>query len=314
MLTGALSPARSTLADIRRRLTARAPSVAALVAGKMAALEARKVEAEGIASARLNAELDALHEVQNLRRKKTHLLASATPGRQPDPEKLAALDAEIADAVADHAQKKQARERAKVAAMEARRAFEHNSEKLATTSPDAITVAAEPKVPEGATLESIRSKIGQTDIEAERVRAAPRDRKSLIEALRHEIDEIAEKGAPKIDARRRDGQPARLANNLMIANTGTGSLIGDAGASFFVWLLRDQIVARLTELVTDAPGALTGAQRDKRLSELAAEKLHLERVEECLVEQAEAEGRKVQRRPDADVCAILGIQVKGARP
>jgi hypothetical protein len=66
--------------------------------------------------------------------------------------------------------------------------------------------------------------------------------------------------------------------------------------------------------VPENADALTDAQREKRLAELRAARLHLERVEESLIEAQIAEGRTIARRPDASPLAVLGIEIVEGRP
>jgi hypothetical protein len=55
--------------------------------------------------------------------------------------------------------------------------------------------------------------------------------------------------------------------------------------------------------------ALSPAERDKRLADLAASLLSLERREEALIDRAAADGQEVLRRPDADPRAVLTVAV-----
>jgi hypothetical protein len=152
-----------------------------------------------------------------------------------------------------------------------------------------------PPIPPGATLESVRGQIADLARQAEAARLAPRPRAQVVAMLQAEVDALAAKGAPKIDARRPHA-PARLADHLR----------PDPG-DFLVWLHRDQIVERLAREVPDLPDALDDAQRAARLADLAARRLKAERLEETLCRAAEAEGRQIDRRPGADPRAVLGL-------
>ena len=57
----------------------------------------------------------------------------------------------------------------------------------------------------------------------------------------------------------------------------------------------------------DATPGLPRAERGKRLADLAAQKFKLEQEEEELIEQLEAQGADVRRRPAADPIAALGL-------
>lgn len=185
-------------------------------------------------------------------------------------------------------------------------------ELLAATSPDAIRTVRAPAIPKEWTVEVARAELAKIDEQITSVSAAPDTAASLRHRIFANVDAIAEKGAVEIRASVRDGDPARLGDRLMIAARGS-SLVGDGGAAFFVWLLADEIKARLADLIPDVPGALTDAQRDKRLAELSGRQLELERIEEALIMQAETQGRVIDRRPDANALAVLGIEIKEAR-
>jgi hypothetical protein len=53
--------------------------------------------------------------------------------------------------------------------------------------------------------------------------------------------------------------------------------------------------------------AVSPLEREKRLSELSASLLALERREECLNERAAGDGLEILRWPDASPLAVLGI-------
>lgn len=187
-----------------------------------------------------------------------------------------------------------------------------NLRELVAPAGRSFVIAKPPAIPRGMDLPRCVDAIEANARQTEAVALAPRDRKAIIEAIHAEVAAEAAKGAPAIDRRRRDNAPVRLAQHLMIASARSGSLIGDGGAALWCWLHHDEIIARLIALVPpDTPDALTDTERDQKLAELARERLALERIEEALIRQAEAEGRVVARRPDADPRAILGVEVVG---
>jgi|GEM_PF-1718075 len=150
---------------------------------------------------------------------------------------------------------------------------------------------------------SVLGKLAETE-------GASADPATLKQAVVDALDARAARADVRINFSQRTGDPAGLAKHLTLGLHGS-SLIGDGGTDFLIWALRDIIEERLLELIPDElPGSLTDAQRDKRLSELRTELLRIERIEEALIEQAEAEGRTVLRRPDADFRAVLGIEVE----
>ncbi|WP_029040280.1 hypothetical protein [Cucumibacter marinus] len=167
----------------------------------------------------------------------------------------------------------------------------------------------EPKLKKGDTIESVRAEIERLDLDAEHVRRAPRNRTALIREISASVDAIAEQGAPGIDPRIRDRDPTDLSNLLSMQLNGD-SFIGDGGTAFFAWLMKDEIKARLVELVpADGPDVLTDEQRLSSLTQIGVERLRLEYVEERLIRRAEAEDRVVVRREEASACAILQVEV-----
>lgn len=175
----------------------------------------------------------------------------------------------------------------------------------------AIRIAAVPDVPIKATDDSIRADIERIDEEARRAEQAPRPRAEVIKAIEAAVDAMAQRGRPKIRMRDQQGDPARLAEMLVVFQMGE-SVSARSAFDLIVWLLRDEIIDRLSALVPqDGKDTLSDQQRERRLADLAAEKLRFERIEEVLIEAVEAEGRTIPRRPDADPRAILGIEIKG---
>jgi hypothetical protein len=67
--------------------------------------------------------------------------------------------------------------------------------------------------------------------------------------------------------------------------------------------------ARELELEPERADALTPAERDRRIAELAASLLSLERREEALIERAAGEGIELPRRGDASPLAVLGVVI-----
>jgi hypothetical protein len=66
------------------------------------------------------------------------------------------------------------------------------------------------------------------------------------------------------------------------------------------------LLSAVDELADDG-AALSDEERTERLQHNAAEQLELERLEECVVELAEAVGQQIPRRPDSDPRAILHL-------
>lgn len=134
---------------------------------------------------------------------------------------------------------------------------------------------------------------------------------ALRAAIREALDAQVERAGVRLNLAKRGGDPANIGQHFRMGMNGK-LLIGDGGAGFLLWALRDHVEAALLEMVPDdIPGAMADEQREQRLTKLRAELLRLERIEESLLERAEAEGRAVERRPDADPRAILGVDIVG---
>lgn len=165
-------------------------------------------------------------------------------------------------------------------------------------------------------LARIRSEIDEVDAAWRAAEAAPRPQADALAALHADIDSLAATGEPRVDLRRRVGSPIDIAKTFQMAiHSGSAeagispSLVGDGGTSFLVWLLRDEIKAKLGALIeqADDTDALADDEREKRFGELSSRKLDLERQEEAQIVAAEAAGLSIPRRPDADPRAVLEI-------
>ncbi|WP_346893772.1 hypothetical protein [uncultured Roseibium sp.] len=165
----------------------------------------------------------------------------------------------------------------------------------------------------GETVETKRAAITKNIKLTADVETAPAPEDDLKAAIFAAVDEIAARGRPEVDPRIRDDDPSKIASKIRLGVHG-GSFVGDGGASFFTWVLADQIKAKLAEMIPDNPDAISDQERSAMLQQLAADRLRLERVEEALITQAESEGRVIARRPDASIQAILGVEIVGGRP
>jgi hypothetical protein len=148
------------------------------------------------------------------------------------------------------------------------------------------------------------------------VEGAPRPIAVAKEALNAEIDAVAARGAPRFDMRRRSGPPVPFADQFYTSlhqsnpDSGHGLRAHGGGAEFLVWMMRDEIKAKLGAMIdqADVAGALTDEEQDERFRELSARRLELERLEEATIVAAEAAGMFIPRRADADPRAILEVQ------
>ncbi len=164
-----------------------------------------------------------------------------------------------------------------------------------------------------ATIEAKRVELAvnaerRADVEART--ALPGDLKA---AISHAVTTEAEKGRPSFNPRFRGGRdPSKLADELQVKlHSGAFQTVSQGGIPFLVWLLRDEIEARLHALVDEADltDAMSDAEQATALAALNAERLSVECEEEALIRMAEAQGMAISRRADADPRAVLMVQV-----
>lgn len=86
---------------------------------------------------------------------------------------------------------------------------------------------------------------------------------------------------------------------------------GSTTLAYLAWLNPDALTRRLHQIIDAAPNqlAMTRRERETRLAEATAALLQAERDEEHFIERASDEGLEIERRLQADPCAILGIVV-----
>jgi hypothetical protein len=138
--------------------------------------------------------------------------------------------------------------------------------------------------------------------------------------VRAQVEQLAAHGAPKVmpvvEIGGRIGWPQRTLRGDFIGSAGAtaamkrAAVSGPDGLAVVAWLHRDMLIERLEREVDDLDDdsqALDDAERGFREADVAARMLQTERVEESFIEQAEAAGQTIARRPDADPRAVLGL-------
>ncbi len=158
------------------------------------------------------------------------------------------------------------------------------------------------------TVEEIRRRIDCLQQNLDVVRMAPEPRASLKEKAAQLVKDLAARGRPKVSAG---------SSGITVAFTdpraGTTMASRDDVAAIAAWLHESAMVSaieREIDLLPEGVAPLPTEERERRLSQLAADLEHLERVEEQWILAAELDGIPVIRRPDADPRAILQIVVK----
>ncbi|MGV2109792.1 hypothetical protein ACQZ46_00775 [Agrobacterium salinitolerans] len=149
-------------------------------------------------------------------------------------------------------------------------------------------------------IAKVRENIAAVSEDRRRIELAPAPAAELAEKAVAGLDRMAAQGAPSFDPRTRDRDPFKLDHHLTHPNV---------GVAFLLFLFRDEIAERLTAIIgDDAPGTLSDADREKLLAKIDAKRLDLERQEEALIVAAAENAQRIERRPDADIRAILGVE------
>src|SRR5690606_20995212 len=166
-----------------------------------------------------------------------------------------------------------------------------------------------------AEIANTRNQISEIETAFSKVERAPAPAADLKARAFAEIDAIATTGEITVYPTTRGSSPINLKRRFELSAHPSGretnpvSILGDAGAPFFVWLMQKEIKEKIGALIDALPQAETmeDVEREQAFAELAVTRLYLERIEEHLISTAEAQGRIITRRVDADPRAILLI-------
>ena len=208
--------------------------------------------------------------------------------------------------------------------------FNRLSESLSTyvariaTRARSHSIVVEPRIEAGKTaaqsVERLRTRISELRADLSSVVHAPYPSSEAKQRMRAEIDELAERGKPRIlnlINRREEIQWPTQTMHVVSQPIGDGdqsshlmSLTTPDAIAIVAWAHRDVLIARLDEEIescsTDTE-ALTDEQRSVKTAAISADILAIEREEEVLIERMEQSGAMFLRRPDADPRAILGL-------
>ncbi len=167
-----------------------------------------------------------------------------------------------------------------------------------------------------AEVAKARARIAEAEEALTKAENAPAPAADLKARAFAEVDAIADAGKPTVYTTTRGSSPINLKRQLELSAHATGgdasgvSIRGNAGANFFVWLMRDEIRQRIGAMIDAAPqaGVMSDDEREQAFRQIAEQRLELERIEEHLIATAEVDGRHIARRADADPRAVLGIE------
>ena len=162
-----------------------------------------------------------------------------------------------------------------------------------------------------ASIEAKRAEIADNTERRRQIEQTPARSEDLKAAMSRAVAREAEKGRPPFDPRIRGRDPSKFADQLLVKVNTVSMMVGQGGVPFLVWLLADQIEARLRALVheADLTGAMSDAEQAAALAALDAQRLAIERGEEALIRIAEAQGMAIARRADMDPRAALMVEV-----
>jgi hypothetical protein len=131
--------------------------------------------------------------------------------------------------------------------------------------------------------------------------------------FRQQLNALAERGRPGVLHALETGNPVRFATLLFPAQNYGGSIEVEDAAGLLAWACRDQILAAVDAEISamqDDENALTESQRNERMADVLEQILDIERQEERIGELIEAAGGDYIRRADADIRAVLCVEVR----
>jgi hypothetical protein len=152
---------------------------------------------------------------------------------------------------------------------------------------------------------AVRSEIAGVQRELASVRAAPLKKSSQQEAINAYLARLAQSARPRIGFDVRGNARVSWTEDMIVSKDDLLGLLA------FI-LGPEQISAAFARELEQEPeraDALSPLERDKRIAELSASLLSLERREETLIERAASDGIEVLRRSDAAPLAVLGVEI-----
>jgi hypothetical protein len=223
----------------------------------------------------------------------THALLAR---READPNRAAAIDAEAEGMKAEVARLREIQSHRLTRARNARQLLAQLRDFLERTPKSAMfEVVPTPRVE--ASVEELRAQIGELLAEGGRIFAAPLPKAELFERARALVNTLRTTGAPTIVIER---------GEFIVRFPEARDDVADR-AAVLAWLLPDAMVNALhrdIEARTTKNAFVVGSkEREERLAAISAQVLELERQEEAALEDR----ADIDRRPEADALAILGI-------
>jgi hypothetical protein len=168
-----------------------------------------------------------------------------------------------------------------------------------------VDIALAPGETVSGAIAAVRGEIAALKQQMAAVRAAPLRRSSQQEAIGAYLSRLSQQARPRIGFDVRGNARVAWTEDLV---TSKDDLLG-----LLAFILgAEQLSAAFARELEQEPeraDALTPEERDKRIAELSASLLALERREEALIDRAANDGLDVLRRPDASPLAVLGVVI-----
>lgn len=169
-----------------------------------------------------------------------------------------------------------------------------------------------------AEVSALREKISALQNEQQVLLAQGRSRAEVKDSVESLVAEWAETGNKRRALDLTDLSTGENAKTLKVAGSshatsdmGHGSVTVDLGPLLTTLLGADAIKAALLRGIEQVPAGLDKKAKASRLAAIANELDRLEHREERLIEQAEAAGEHITRRPDARPEVVLAPQDEG---
>lgn len=175
-----------------------------------------------------------------------------------------------------------------------------------------------------AAVERLRHRLRELAADAHRVESAPWPAALAKARVREEIHAIARRGqpdvAPAVEAgagiawpkilQRMEVRAFAVADGAHVHGLAHEEVVD--GTALLMWAHADQIIRKVEleiDALADDANALAPEARARRLSEIAADRLVVERQECELIRRLQADGTQVEYREDADPRALLAIEL-----
>jgi hypothetical protein len=175
-----------------------------------------------------------------------------------------------------------------------------------------------------AAPDRIRHRLRELSADEHRVRSAPLPAADARAQMRAAIERLAEHGTPDVSPLVEAGHDivwqstmTRLTLAAVVGSDGArvlGHAMGEVTdlQALLTWLLRDALIGRLEaeiDAVADDAAALSAEARAEKLAQIGSDRLAAERHEAALVRRMQDDGLPVEHRVDADVRAVLRVEL-----